>query len=38
MSVIEEARERGYQLEERPLHGQWVWSGGAATTPDSRAS
>jgi hypothetical protein len=25
MQVIEQARERGYELEERPLAGQWVW-------------
>jgi len=25
MQVIEQARELGYELEERPLNGQWVW-------------
>jgi hypothetical protein len=25
MEVIEEAREHGYELEEGPLNGQWVW-------------
>jgi hypothetical protein len=25
MQVIDEARERGYELEERPLAGRWVW-------------
>jgi hypothetical protein len=27
MQVIEQARERGFELEERPLRGQWVWGG-----------
>jgi len=25
MDVLDEAAERGFQLEERPLRGQWVW-------------
>jgi hypothetical protein len=25
MQVIDEARERGFELEERPLRGEWVW-------------
>jgi hypothetical protein len=25
MQVIEQARERGFELEERPLAGRWVW-------------
>ena len=25
MQVIEQVRERGYELEERPLAGQWGW-------------
>jgi hypothetical protein len=26
MDVIEQARARGYELEERPLQRQWVWA------------
>jgi hypothetical protein len=25
MDVLEAAAERGFELEERPLRGQWVW-------------
>jgi hypothetical protein len=25
VDVLAEADERGFQLEERPLRGQWVW-------------
>jgi hypothetical protein len=25
VDVLREAAERGFQLEERPLRGQWVW-------------
>src|SRR5262249_49467617 len=26
MNVIEQARQRGYQLDEKPLEGRWVWA------------
>jgi hypothetical protein len=26
MNVIEQARGRGFELEERPLDGRWVWA------------
>ena len=26
MDVIERARDQGFELEERPLNGQWVWA------------
>jgi hypothetical protein len=38
MDVRAQARDQGFELEERPLRGQWVWDGGVGTTRGGRAS